>query len=271
MGLTQAEIRVRIARQQLVPRHRGVYFVGAGPGLWESELQAALLAAGPGSAVSHRAAAQLWGFLDGPAPVEVSAMRSRGRLTGVIVHRPRSLADDTVEHKGLQTTTVARTLVDLCSSLTGSHVERLFREAQVQRLVTSTELAEVLQRSYGRRGISKLRYLVRDEARPTRSQLEQRFVKLVVDAGLPAPRTNEHLRIGGRVRELDAHWPEVKLAVELDSWTIHGLREQFESDRERDVDFIVDGWRVARFTWRRLCDDSAGVVRDLRRLIQGVG
>lgn len=187
------------------------------------------------------------------------------------MHRPRSLAEDVVEQRGFQITTVARTLVDLCCSLSASHVARLVNEAQIKRLITRSELTEVLDRSYGRRGIRKLKPFVRDEGRPTRSQLERRFVRLVANAGLPAPRTNEHVLIDGRIRELDASWPGCRLAVELDSWSIHGIRDHFESDRERDIGFVIDGWRVVRFTWRRINEDPDGVIRDLRHLIMGVG
>jgi very-short-patch-repair endonuclease len=150
-------------------------------------------------------------------------------------------------------------------------VARLCEEAYILRLVRREELAEVLDRSYGRRGINKLRRFAREEGRPTRSQLEKRFVKLVADAGLPAPRTNEKLWIDGRLRELDAHWPDLRLAVELDSWKIHGVKGHFESDRERDVGFVIDGWRVVRFTWARMRDDRAGVIRDLNRLFARCG
>jgi very-short-patch-repair endonuclease len=266
-GVKTDAIRRRERRGFLRREHHGVYLVGWNDTTKEGLLTGALLAAGPTSAVSHRAAAELWSLMPGPSPVELSASRSHKSLRGVIVHRPRTLQDDVVEHRGLRVTTPARTLVDLCASLDASHVARLCNEAYILRLVTRTELADMLDRSYGRRGISKLRRFAREEGRPTKTQLEQRFVKLVADAGLPAPRTNEKLWIDGRERELDAHWPDLKLAVELDSWTFHGVRKSFESDRERDVGFVIDGWRVVRFTWARLRDDRSGVVRDIERLI----
>lgn len=270
MGIGPGAIRRRVSRDLLRREHHGVYVVAWHDKSKDGLLTGALLAAGPESAVSHRAAAELWGFMDGPSPVEVSAPRARKHISGVILHRPRSLADDVVEHRGLRVTTPARTLVDLCSSLNASHVARLANEAFILRIVTREDLAEVLERSYGRRGINKLRRFAREEGRPTRSQLEQRFVKLVTDAGLSAPRMNENLWIDGRMRELDAHWPDLKLAVELDSWKIHGVKDHFESDRERDVGFVIDGWRVVRFTWARMRDDRTGVIRDLKRLIGGV-
>jgi very-short-patch-repair endonuclease len=266
-GIKTDAVRRRVRRGFLRKEHHGVYLVGWHDTTKEGLLAGALLAAGPESAVSHRAAAELWSLMPGPTPVELSALRSHKRLRGVIVHRPRSLDDDVVEHRGLRVTTPARTLVDLCSSLSASHVARLATEAQIQRLVTRAELAEILDRSYGRRGTEKLKRFVRDETSPTRSQLEKRFVRLVSRAGLPTPRTNEHLWIGGRYREVDAHWPAVKLAVELDSFKVHGVRDHFESDRERDVDFVIDGWRVVRFTWARLRDDPNGVIRDVELLI----
>ncbi|MEA2190437.1 MAG: hypothetical protein QOI73_558 [Solirubrobacteraceae bacterium] len=61
------------------------------------------------------------------------------------------------------------------------------------------------------------------------SVLEQEFVRLLREHGLPAPRTNV-VRHGDRV---DCHWPDPNLTVELLSYTFHGSRAAFEADVAR--------------------------------------
>jgi predicted transcriptional regulator of viral defense system len=72
--------------QEVLP---GVYRVAGAPTSEEQSLMAACLWAGPGAAVSHRAAAGLWGLLEGHSTsVEITTPR-RLRHPGVVVHRVR--------------------------------------------------------------------------------------------------------------------------------------------------------------------------------------
>ena len=48
--------------------------------------------------------------------------------------------------------------------------------------------------------------------------------------------------------EVDLHWPDVKLIVEIDGYGTHDHRRAFETDRLRDQRLLVAGWRVARVT-----------------------
>jgi very-short-patch-repair endonuclease len=48
--------------------------------------------------------------------------------------------------------------------------------------------------------------------------------------------------------EVDLHWPEHKLIVEIDGYRTHDQRRAFETDRIRDQRLLVAGWRVARVT-----------------------
>jgi very-short-patch-repair endonuclease len=51
---------------------------------------------------------------------------------------------------------------------------------------------------------------------------------------------------------LDAAWPDVKLAVELDGAAFHGSPEARERDLRRDAALAALGWVVLRFSYRRL-------------------
>ncbi len=82
----------------------------------------------------------------------------------------------------------------------------------------------------------------------TRSRFEQRFRRLVTHAGLRAPSMN--FNVAGY--ELDAYWPELRFAVELDLFETHGTRAAFERDRLRQEELKLLGIEMIRVTAPRL-------------------
>ena len=90
---------------------------------------------------------------------------------------------------------------------------------------------------------------------PTRSQLEERFLQLCDNHGLPRPETNT--RINGI--EVDFVWRDARLIVEVDGYAFHRSPAAFERDRERDVILTVAGWRVMRFTHAQITRRPAWV------------
>ena len=70
--------------------------------------------------------------------------------------------------------------------------------------------------------------------------------------GSPACEQQYRLQLPGGPVRLDAAWPEVKLAVELDGAAFHGSREARERDLRRDAALAALGWVVLRFSYRRL-------------------
>ena len=97
---------------------------------------------------------------------------------------------------------------------------------------------------------------------PTRSPLEDAFLRLVRRHGLSLPSTN--VLVEGF--QVDAIWRSQRVAVELDGWTDHQTRRAFEADRERDAVLMAAGWRVIRMTHRQLVERPDRVVHVLRRL-----
>jgi len=57
------------------------------------------------------------------------------------------------------------------------------------------------------------------------------------------------------------------LIVETDGGQTHLTRHAFETDRRRDADLTVAGYRVVRFTWRRVTDAPGEVAATLRALL----
>ena len=198
-------------------------------------------------------------------PIDVLAVRSGERTRrGIRVHATRSLHPaDSATHRGIPCTSVPRTIVDLAAVLMESEVRRVLERSTVLRVFDNRALDAALARANGRRGTGTLRRLLEelgDDAPPTRSELERRFLELIRDASLPSPITN------GLVNgyEVDFHWPDAKLIVETDGRETHDTPFGFERDRQRDLELKLHGWEVIRITWRQLRDHPDAVVALLR-------
>ena len=63
-GLSKQAVSQRVAAGRLFPLYRGVFATGHANLPFEAWCLAAVLACGPGAALSHFAAAVLWGLLD---------------------------------------------------------------------------------------------------------------------------------------------------------------------------------------------------------------
>ncbi len=214
---------------------------------------------GRGAVASHETAAALWGFRRGAAgPVEVTVPgRHRASRPGIRVHRTAALASGKVHRRqGIPLTAPARTLLDLARVLDDHALERAVDEAIVRRLVRERGLRAAVAGAHRRAGAARLRRLLDGAPTITRSHAEQRFRELMRDAELPSPILNA--QVGGY--EVDAYWPDRRLAVEIDGFRFHGTRGAFERDRRRDAALQTTGIRVLRVTWRRLDGAPAAVV-----------
>lgn len=213
---------------------------------------AALLACGEEAVLSHHTAATLWKLRPGTArPVHVT-VPGRGGCAAparVLVHRSITLAPADVRiHNGLPITSPARTLLDVAAALTDRDVERLLDEGLfVLRILTLTQVRNVLMRAGQHPGRSRLQRVLGDHTRSTKtdSPPEETMLRLIRAAGLPEPQLQADV-LGYR---LDFFWPELRLAVEVDAYGTHGSPARFESDRRRDARLMTEaGVIVLRFT-----------------------
>lgn len=234
---------------------------------------AAVLAAGPGSALSHRSAAGLWNIGSSARrrhEVTVGVRRRAG--PDVEVHRATLRDDELTRLHGIPVTTASRTLLDLAAVLAPQRLERALREAELQRLGDAASLERLLQRHPRRRGTATLRRILvsgRIGENVTRSELEERFLTFVDQAALPRPTINAHVAIAGRLIECDCVWRAQRLVIELDGHAAHGRRSAFEADRARA--FNAAGWRVIRVTWWQLNREATALTADLRCLLTPAG
>jgi hypothetical protein len=273
LGLGPGAIEMRLARGRLHRVYQGVYAVGHSCLMAEGRWMAAVLAAGPGAALSHRAAGARWGIhRPAPAEVEVTSARRVCARPGVRFHRSSLPDDEVTTRDSVPVTTVPRTLFDLAAVISPGQLARAVNEAEIGRLWDPLSLQDLLERHPRRPGADAVRAVIdKPGATITRSELEDRFLGLVDRVGLPRPTTNVSLRLGRRWIEADCLWPDQRLIAELDGHATHATRAAFEDDRARDRALTAAGWRVIRITWRQLHEQPAALARDLRASLARAG
>jgi hypothetical protein len=264
-GLSRKAVARRVAKGWLHPVHRGVYAVGHARLPIEGVFLAAVKACGEGAVLSHFAAAAHMGFVrwDGRSP-EVTASAPRIHRD-VCVHRSATLEPrDVVLCDGIPTTSPARTLVDLAVCLDQRRLRRAVREAQSLKRVTLRQVAETAARLGPRRGSAKLAAILADGPAPTRSELEDVVLGLILDGGLPKPDVNVPLSLAGRTVIPDFRWPERRLVVEADGAAWHDHRLAREDDAERQALLEAHGERVMRVSWDDAVSRPGQTLRRLR-------
>lgn len=271
IGLGRRAIGNRLEKGRLHAVHRGVYAVGHRMLTVRGRWMAAVLAASPGSVLSHRSAGSLWGVLRAPRPmIDVTVQRQVRVRSPIAPHRSNVPADETTIHDGIPVTSVSRTLLDLAAVLPSHRLERAMEEAESRRLLDPLSIDDLLARHPRRRGTAALRAILsqrRVGSGVTRSELEDRFLAFLDANGLPRPEVNVSLKVRGRWLECDFVWRSVRLIVELDGRATHNTTAGFERDRARDRALNADGWRVVRVTWRHLHADGRRLEADLRDLL----
>jgi Transcriptional regulator, AbiEi antitoxin/Protein of unknown function (DUF559) len=264
LGLTAKAIRHRRDVGWLVDLHREVYAVGHARLSATGRRLAAVWAYGPKAVLSHRSAAAAWGLRGaGGGVIDVTvAARSATRRDGTLLHLT-SRPLETARLGLLPVTAPARTLLDLASVLPRHQVAAALRQAEVLGVFDLRALTDVVAGHPRHPGRKLLEALLSDEQPLTLSELEDRFVALCEDHGLPRPAANAR-PLGFRV---DFLWPRARVVAETDGWRFHRTRAAFEADRERDQTLTAAGYRVVRFTHRQVTERPAAVAAKLAALL----
>jgi hypothetical protein len=260
LGMGEDAIDWRVKRGRLHAIHRAVYAVGHLALTRNGRFMAAVLACGEGAALSHVTAAVLWRILgDRGASPHVTAVKRR-RVPGVVVHRA-PLQGERVRRQGIVVTTPTRTLVDLADVVPRRTLERAFDEAQYLGL----DFEDARPR-HGRSGSAVLAAVLavhRPGSTRTRSELEEMFLRLCDDHGIPRPEVI--VLIEGF--ECDFVFREQRLIVETDGAAAHGTQRARERDPVRDAELQLSGWIVIRVSYVRLLNAPGEVAAQLWRAL----
>jgi very-short-patch-repair endonuclease len=265
-GLGRGAIAHRIKAGTMQRLYTNIYLLGPAPPTPMAQARAAALACGPDATVSHRSAARLFNLLpeiSGDVDITVAG-RNPGIHTGIRLHRVASLARaDATVMRGINVTSVARTICDLAATESATATEHAFQEALYRDIVTDKALNAVLDREPTRKGAPLVKALVANPAL-TRSERERRLLKLIRDAQLPKPLTN--VRVHGYL--VDIFWPNHSLTLEFDGWKAHGHRLAFEKNRKRDQVLLAAGIRVLRITDRQLMNEPIALVARIAQALR---
>jgi very-short-patch-repair endonuclease len=226
---------------------------------------AAVLACGPGAALSHRSAAHLWGLRSGHVRTAVTVPRERAGARNLEIHRCRAFDPaDFSHHERIRVTSVARTLLDIAAIVSPLQLARAVDRAERTDLFDLVAIEELLLRANGHRGVGALRRAVAAwSPRYTRSELEDRFQDLLQAAPLPGPVCNVLVQGAQHTHEVDTLWADHQLVVQLDGFAYHRTRRDRARDAATDADLELAGYRVVHLTWD---DVTIHRERTLRRL-----
>lgn len=254
LGSSQRTIDRRIQSGALTRVHSGVYAVGYPRVEPVARAAAAVLACGDGAVLSHESAAALWGFRRWPRMPEVIALADR-RPPGVRTHRSTTLARHEIRIElAIRTTSAARTIADIARRLTDRQLTRAIQDSRHAGHIRPSELENLLLRC------PRARALVDPDQNPTRSGLEDDFLRWIRRHQLPMPRIN--VKADGT--EVDAVFETERVILEVDSWKFHGDPITFRSDAERGTAHAANGFLPLRLTSDRL---TAAEAERLHRIL----
>jgi hypothetical protein len=243
LGFTRHWIAHRVANGRLHRLWQGVYAVGRPDVTRHGLFMAAVLACGPGAALSHQHAAELLKI--GPekhGPIEVSAPRERDH-DGILVHRRKAF--EATRRFGIRVTTVVQTMTDMAPRLSRGEREAMIGDADRRRLIDPERLRRALDAMPSQPGVGILKQtLDRRTFVLTHTVLERLFAPIAFSVGLPKPLTQTY----ENSYRVDFLWPALGLVVETDGLSYHRTAAQQAVDLVRDHTHTAAGLTTLRFS-----------------------
>ncbi|OBI43839.1 hypothetical protein A5707_04350 [Mycobacterium kyorinense] len=241
-SLTRGELRWNfrpIFPDIYIPKEmcRSLEDMAAGAWLWS----------GRRAVITGRAAAALHGarWVDEHAPVEL-LWRNNHYPPGTIVRDERFQADEVTSVRGLTVATPARAGYDLAR-----YLRRTMAVAYLDALahatgITQADLTDLIHRYSGARGNKRARPLISLMDAGAESPKETWLRLLLIDAGLPRPKTQIRVSDGDAVAYLDMGWEEPMVALEYDGDHHRTDRRQYVKDIRRAEMCGGLGWHVIK-------------------------
>jgi hypothetical protein len=172
----------------------------------------------------------------------------------------------------IPTTDAARISVDLGAVCTFERYEKAMDDLLGRGVLTWEVMLDVLlsHAERGRNGVGALRALLVDRYcdEVSDSALERAFERLWRRSGLPAPTPQHNIfDAQGFIARVDFSYPELKIAIELDSRKHHLHGAAFEADPRKRNRLKLAGWLVLEYTWRMVMDHPQTIIREIRQAI----
>jgi hypothetical protein len=273
-GMSPRALHSRVASpgrwQRLLP---GVYLTVTGTVTQDQREMAALLYAGPESLITGVAAVRRH-HLRPPGLDVVDLLipwtRRRQSIAYVRVHRSRDMPPRMFVMGEVRFAEAPRAVADAARSMARfDDVRAVVCEAVQRRACTVAELAAELEAGPSA-GSALLRAALAEVADGVRSVAEADFRVLILDSDLPRPVFNARLIDvdGTLIAITDAWWQEAGVAAEIDSHAYHLAAADQDRTTERHDKLTALGILALHFSPKRLKDNPAGVLRDIRQAIE---
>ena len=223
--------------------HPGVYLPNGAQRTLYTNTVAAWLWTGRKSVITGRAAAALHGakWVDASTPIDVIAEHTR-RRKGVVVHEERIAPDEITHIAELPVTTATRTAWDIARHLPRDlalvHLDALAAATGM----TSEEVIASAGRYRGARGIRTAKTALSLMDAGAQSPEETRLRLLLIDDGLPAPRTQIRVSDGFSETFIDMGYDEPKVGLDYEGSHHSEDRGQYVYDIGRAELIDREGW-----------------------------
>ena len=180
---------------------------------------------------------------------------------------------DIVTRRGIRITSPARTAFDLARTLPRARAVEVIDALCNATGLEPDEIRAVADRNPGARGIVAARAIIDDIDGGAESPPETQTRLLIVDSGLPRPKTQVYVFDGeGRfVARSDMGWPEWKVLVEYEGLQHWSDRVQRARDLERYAHLEALGWIVVRVGAELLNDRPEELVMRVKDKLRAAG
>lgn len=176
---------------------------------------------------------------------------SERAVPGLRLSRGEIDPDLVFEKDGYRLVHPAWCALELTDTLGGEAIDQALRR-RATSLKAMRWAIGVMARRAG--NVERRRLLLESRDQPW-SELERDGHRMLRRARIKGWKGNQRIVLpDGSVRYVDIAFRGLKLAVELDSWEHHKSYESFVDDRRKDVELILQGWTVLRFTHATLPD-----------------
>jgi very-short-patch-repair endonuclease len=273
IGFSRDQRQVRLAAGRWRSPYPGVYRIAGLPVSWQARVLAACWGARGLAAASHRSAAEVRGMPGGGRGfVEITCHRwRRAKAHGLVVHETRLLREQDLEIvAGIPVVTVEQTLLGLAAVTSKARVEIALDHALRKEMTTPTRLEQFVREKsrQGRNGIGVLRTLLQELdplARLPESAMETRLKQILRRHGFPTPQFQYEIWHEGRfVARVDAAYPELRIAIEYDSYEHHTGKLALVRDTDRRNRLLRIGWPTVTFTAADIRSDGGDAIEALR-------
>lgn len=272
-GLTGRAIDWKVERGLWTRVHSGVYLTTPGRDDWGLRAVAALLKAGPGSALHGRSAGFAWGLVtSAPSHIEVVIPASRRvrPVEGVVIRRSRLVAARVHPTEWPHRIDAEHTVLDLAARSDFDRLVGLTVKALQLKIAAAESLRAALAQRRGFDFRAELDAALTDVAEGAESPAEVRYLRDVEQAhGLPAGV--RQIPIDGGAGRRDVEYDEWGLIVEVDGRLGHTGWGARQGEGRRDRKAATTGRLTVRCHWVDLVPAGCELAADLALILSRRG